>query len=190
MLGHLLLVSWSVLVVLVIDPIEECRLLDVWTAEVESLGLIVADRICFRIVERSGEVLITISRLGLILWLDTIREFVPQGFGLFQQKFVFSLQVLRKTEIKVDKTLEFNDPGKQTYTIRVGERAAEATKIGAVKDISIRHVVCANIFFLVLRERGLLVHTTGKLVSSFTLCSTAKGNDQKAEKRTYRFFRL
>jgi len=73
-----LMLLLSVLVVEIVDPIEECRLLGVWTSKVKCLRFIVPYRIGLRIIERGCACEIVV-RKGIGDRFSTVCKFVPKG---------------------------------------------------------------------------------------------------------------
>ena len=87
------LVLLFVLVVEIVDPIEECRLLGVRTAKVKCLGFIVSYRVGLRIVERARASEIVV-RKGISDGFSPVCKFIPKSLGLLEEVFVLGLQVL------------------------------------------------------------------------------------------------
>jgi len=67
-----------------------------------------------------------------------------------------------------------NVKNRSFYWVVVGEGLAESTKIFRLESVTLSHIFCADLFFLLLRKRGLFVHSFTKLVSPFFLSSKNK----------------
>ena len=116
------LVLLSVLVVEIVDPIEECRLLGVWTAKVKCLGFIVSYRISLWIIEgaRASEIVVgkrISDRFGPVC------KFVPKGLGLLQEVLVFGLQVLRECIRDITKVEILRRLSLTTHLVSIVETA-------------------------------------------------------------------
>lgn len=121
----------------------------------------VPDRVCLRIVERGRDgkaaVIVAVVKRKLILRFDPIRELIPQSFGLLEQKFVLRLQVLVQAINVKRKIISGLD---HTYAVWVGIRTAEPTEIICIIVVSFGHVALTDVFFLMLRQRGFLMHSS------------------------------
>jgi len=54
----------------------------------------------------------------------------------------------------------------ETYGIRVGEGPAIVAKVVPIELVTSFHILLFDFLLLMLRQRGLLVHATRKLISS------------------------